>query len=101
MDTLSAKVRVIAITNSEDAKDQLEEAAKKKVEEWQKKHKTAISKLKDASRGKFYEIANQANNSAGRTDQRPPVLVQLIIFAIAPANEMAQWVCHRLEPIVS
>lgn len=60
MDPWDAKVRVIAVAKSEGAKDQIERAAKEKVEEWQNKHKTAISNLKDASRDKFYEIANQA-----------------------------------------
>ena len=60
MNTKDAKIRVIAISNDEDTKENLDAAAKKKIEEWQKKFKDDISKQKDAKQIEFDEIAHQA-----------------------------------------
>lgn len=60
MNTKDAKIRVIAVANDDLTKDKLESAAKKKIEEWRKKHKESIANLKEAKQIEFDEIAHQA-----------------------------------------
>jgi len=60
MNTKDAKIRVIAISNDEEVGEKLDAAAKKKIEEWQKKHKEAIADLSDAKQIEFDGIAHQA-----------------------------------------
>ena len=45
MKTKDAKIRVITISNDEETKEKLDSASKKKIEEWQSKHKDKIAKL--------------------------------------------------------
>lgn len=55
-----AKIRVIVLSNDDDTNEKLDTAAKKKIEEWQKKHEEEIKKSSDAKQIEFDEIAHQA-----------------------------------------
>ena len=56
----NAKIRVIALSNDENTIEKLDVASKKKIEEWQERHKEEIKKSSDAKQVEFDEIAHQA-----------------------------------------